>query len=66
LLVSDLSPSLAYGIGQGSVVNSLAFFPTLTLRVECGAAAAKAQPLATFRRIRFNATSMIRIMDRGG
>jgi hypothetical protein len=31
------------GIGQGSVVNSLAFLPTLMLRTECGAAAVKAQ-----------------------
>ena len=45
LLVSSISPSLACGIGQGSVVNSLAFFPTLTLRVERGAAAAKAQSI---------------------
>jgi hypothetical protein len=43
LLVSSISPSLAYSIGQGSVVNSLAFFPTLTLWVERGAAAAKTQ-----------------------
>jgi hypothetical protein len=44
LLGSSISPSRAFGIGQGSVVNSLAFFPTLTLdRVERGAAAEKAQ-----------------------
>ena len=42
LLVSFVSPSLACGIDQRSVVNSLAFFPTLMLRIERGAAA-KAQ-----------------------
>jgi len=30
LLVSSISSSLAYGIGRMSVVNSRAFFPSLT------------------------------------
>jgi hypothetical protein len=43
LLVSSIPSFLAFGIGQMGVVISLAFFPTLTLRVERGAAAALAQ-----------------------
>ncbi|MGL4909585.1 MAG: hypothetical protein ACRC4J_00080 [Cetobacterium sp.] len=37
LLVSSISPSRAFGIGQGSVVNSHAFLPTLIEAIERGA-----------------------------
>ncbi|MBW4649491.1 MAG: hypothetical protein KME06_12505 [Kastovskya adunca ATA6-11-RM4] len=44
LLVCSISPYNAYGIGQVSVVNSLAFFKGVhPKRVERGAAAAIAQ-----------------------
>ena len=43
LFTSSMSFDLAYGIGQRTVVSSLAFIPTLTLRVQRGASANSAK-----------------------
>jgi hypothetical protein len=43
LAVSSISPFLAFGIRQGSVVNSPAFIPTLIFQIERGASREEAK-----------------------